>query len=123
MARIAFDCGARLLGVSILELILELHRQAGGKIRIQDAFVQPGAPMETLGVAGDIVAWLRAGVLDALIRKHAYSCYFSGPNMIPYMQELEQTEYLHPDIARRIATMKAAIHASRRQHGWLANVR
>jgi hypothetical protein len=67
--------------------------------------------MDSLPVAGNPVQWLCAGVLDGLIRKHAYSCYFTGPKMIPLMQKLEQGAYLHPDIARRIVAMRDLIDA------------
>lgn len=111
MARVAFDFGARQLGLVILELVVKHHFQGGQPIAIRDAFVQPCQPMESMPVKGDPVTWLCAGVLDAQIRKHSWSCYFTGSKMIPLMQKLEQTGYLHPDIAQRIVTMKAGIAA------------
>lgn len=115
MARIAFDFGARHLGLAILEHVVNRHFKSADAIMVRDAFVQPDKPMETLPVKGNPVPWLCAGVLDALIRKHAWSCYFTGPKMIPFMQKLEQTEYLHPDIAQRIATIKAGIQAAQQR--------
>lgn len=115
MARIAFDFGARHLGLAILESVVNRHFKSADPIMVRDAFVQPGKPMEALPVKGNPVPWLCAGVLDALIRKHAWSCYFSGPKMIPFMQKLEQTEYLHPDIAQRIATLKMGIQAAQQR--------
>lgn len=111
MARVAFDFGARQLGLMILEFVVKHHFQSDQPIAIRDAFVQPFKPMESMPVKGDPVTWLCAGVLDAQIRKHSWSCYFTGSKMIPLMQKLEQTDYLHPDIAQRIETMKEGIAA------------
>lgn len=112
IARVAFDFGSRQLGIAILEFLIKRYFQTAGAIEVRDAFVQPCAQMDAVRIGSNLVTWLCSGVLDAMIRKHAYSCYFTGPQMIPFMKRLEQTRYLHPDIAQRIVTMKMAIQAS-----------
>jgi FkbM family methyltransferase len=116
-ARVAFDFGERRLGVGTLEFILKRHFKNNAQVAVRDVFVPPVAETEALRITSNPVEWLCAGILDAMIRKHGYSCYFSGAKMIPLMQNLEQSPYLHPDIAQRIQAMKNAMKAAQLNRG------
>ncbi len=112
MARVAFDMGERRIGVGLLEFIIKRYFQQNQPIAVRDAFVPPDVATESLRITSNPVEWLCAGIMDAMVRKHSYSIYFSGATIIPLLKNLESSPYLHPDIAQRIAAVKAAMHAA-----------
>lgn len=114
-ARIAFDIGQRSLGIQICEFIINKYLQNGTAVRIEEAYIPINSHFEKTPQKGNEIAWILASFLDEFVRKHAYSCYFSGAKVIPYFEGLSQLGFLLPDMQRRQKTLQHGIQLQQKK--------
>ena len=107
-ARIAFDIGQRQVGMQICEYMLQRFLANKHTITLSEPFVAMSAGFATLEAAGKSESWAKAMIIDQFIRKHAYSCYFTGAKTLPLFDELKKLGFLQEDMQRRADTLKAA---------------
>lgn len=104
-ARIAFDIGQRHLGVQICDFVIMTYLQKQSPIQISEPYISINREFESIDTKQLENRWLLASFLDQFIRKHAFSCYFSGAKTLPYYNALKKLGFLLPDMEKREQTL------------------
>ena len=104
-ARIAFDVGQRTLGIQICSYVIQKHLQENNPIQITEPYIPINIEFESLDQKKLERDWLIASFVDQYIRKHAFSCYFTKTQMIPYFNTLKKLGFMLPDMKIREQTL------------------
>lgn len=107
-ARIAFDFGQRQVGMKICEYMLQRFLGKGESITQEEPFVAMSEAFADVAANDEPENWAKAMIIDQFIRKHAYSCYFTGAKTLPLFDELKKLGFLLDDMVRRVDTLKSA---------------
>ena len=108
-ARIAFDIGQRNVGVQICAYAIQKYLQNKNPIHITEPYVPINTEFENSDPKQNERAWLLASFVDQHIRKHAFSCYFTKSQAIPYFNTLRELGYILPDMQKREQTLRNLI--------------
>jgi hypothetical protein len=108
-ARIAFDIGQRNVGVQICAYAIQKYLQNQNPVNIVEPYVPINKEFENSDPKQNETAWLLASFVDQHIRKHAFSCYFTESQAIPYFNTLKELGYLLPDMQKREQTLHSLL--------------
>lgn len=104
-ARISFDIGQRRVGVQICEYVITQSQNNKTPINISEPYIPINQEFESEDPKQLENRWLLASFVDQYIRKHAFSCYFSGAKTLPYFSALKELGFLLPDMKTREQTL------------------
>ena len=99
-ARIAFAAGERVLGLTLLRIIISKYFN-NLNFEIFGPFLPAAARFEIIDPKSDVNAWLFSSVLEQYISMHAYSTYFTQRESLPLLNRLEQLGYIDDEMLRR----------------------
>ncbi len=109
--RIAFELGQREIGIKICNYLLQRFLVKQHPITQEEAFVPMSEEFEAANAGERNQEWAKAMIIDQFIRKHAFSCYFTGAKILPMFNELEKTGFMRPDMKLRQDTLLELVAA------------
>lgn len=104
-SRIAFDCGERALGMSILQHLITSLPDSNN-LNINDLFLPADERYDLINPGENIHDWLLSSILEKYVEKHAFSTYFSGKKVLPYLEKINNLGFVGADMTRRFNLMK-----------------
>lgn len=100
-ARITIACGRRKLANQALAKLTESVR-TGENINLSEPFLCPCPQFDSIDQKNQLNQWLRASVIESLLRRFAYSFYFNPQKSRELIEILMKVGYRTKEMDRRI---------------------
>lgn len=99
-ARICIDGGDRTTAVRLLGDIIK-HYQSNPEFDTNGLLLPAHRRYDSITPYNSLREWLLSSALELYVMKHAFSCYFSGKQMLPVLQHMSSLGYMSADMQRR----------------------
>jgi len=107
-SRIAFDAGERVLGVKILSDLVNRYSEHLD-FEVNELFLPASRRYESITPDSRINAWLFSSILEQLIIKRGFSCYFTGDKSLPLFEQLSNLGFSSTDMQKRYTLVKTRL--------------
>jgi len=101
LARIAADLGQRAAAVNLLNQVVE-HIDQQRTFLPEEPFLATSEHASGIPTGGHLANWVLAQSLSERERLHAFSSYFTGVKVMPFLQIIRQLQYPDPEMYRRL---------------------
>ncbi|MDH5561853.1 MAG: FkbM family methyltransferase [Deltaproteobacteria bacterium] len=110
-SRIAIDLGDRTGGVNLLQKVIN-RIEILLKTDIKQLPLPANENFEKMHSNGQLKEWLISSAIDQLIRKHAFSTYFTGKQSIQLFKKLENLGFNNEDMKIKFGLLKKRLQLS-----------
>lgn len=111
LARIAADLGQRAAAVNLLNQVVE-HIDQQRTFLPEEPFLATSEHAAGIPTGGHLANWVLAQSLSERERLHAFSSYFTGGKVMPFLQIIRQLQYPDPEMYRRLHLIQSLAGAS-----------
>ena len=112
-SRIAFDAGERALGVKILSDLVNRYAERLD-FEVNELFLPASRRYESITPDSRVNAWLFSSILEQLIKKRGFSCYFTRDKSLPLFEQLNKLGFSGADMQKRYQLVKACYSSKAR---------